>query len=181
VAFIRTGDLKMNRREAGRALLVGAFAMGMPAAGFAQAMAGPMGEAERRHAMDTLRVGSVALRSSQLAQSRARMPRAREFANFEVMEQTTIADIIREMSGMTPPPPDRRAMAMMANLERARGRAFDMAYVMAQIDGHQELLQIQERYLSEGRNMHHRHIAMLARGQIKEHLRLLSDIRAGRA
>ena len=170
----------MNRREAARNLLVGALALGTPAAAMAQAMAMPMGDAERRHAMDTLRVGGLALRTSQMAQGKARGPRVREFADFEVAEQTTIAEIIREMSGMTPPPPDARARTVMARLERAQGRAFEDAYVAAQIEGHNELLGIQERYLREGRNMHHRHVAMLARGQIKEHLTLLNDIRARR-
>lgn len=171
----------MNRREAGRNMLVGALALGMPAATFAQAMAMPMGEPERRHAMDTLRVGGLALRTSQIAQGKARSLRVREFADFEVAEQTTIASIIREMSGMTPPPPDARAQAVIARLDRAPPRAFEPAYVAAQTDGHQELLAIQERYLADGRSMHHKHIAMLARGQIREHLRLLADIRAGRA
>lgn len=171
----------MNRREAGRNLLVGTLALGMPAATYAQTMAMPMGDAERRHAMDTLRVGGLALRTSQMAQGKARGLRVREFADFEVAEQTTIASIIREMSGMAPPPPDAKAQAVMARLDRARGRPFEMEYVMAQTDGHQELLAVQERYLADGRSMHHKHIAMLARGQIKEHLRLLADIRAGRA
>lgn len=171
----------MNRREAGRNLLVGALALGMPSAALAQAMAAPVGDAERRHATDTLRVGSLALKSSQIAQVKARTPRVKEFADFEVAEQTTIAEIVRDLSGLTPPPPDAKAQAVLARLDAASGRAFETAYVTAQTDGHQELLQIQERYLSEGRNAHMRHVAMLARGQIKEHLKLLDDIRAGRA
>ena len=171
----------MNRREIGRNLLVGALALGVPTGAFAQAMAAPMGDAERRHATDTLRVGSLALKSSQLAQTKARGLRVREFADFEVTEQTTIAQIIRETTGMAPPPPDAKAQAVMTRLTAAQGRAFETAYVTAQTDGHNELLQIQERYLAEGRDPHMRHVAMLARGQIKEHLRLLSDIKAGRA
>jgi putative membrane protein len=171
----------MNRREAGRNLLVGALALGAPTTAFAQAMAAPMGPAEQRHATDTLRVGSLALKSSQVAQGKARAPRVKEFADFEVAEQTTIAQIINETTGMAPPPPDAKATAVMAKLNGASGKAFETAYVQAQTDGHQELLQIQERYLSEGRDPHMRHVAMLARGQIKEHLKLLEDIRAGRA
>ena len=45
-----------------------------------------------------------------------------------------------------------------------------------QVEGHSQLLAVQERYLAYGRVPSIRHIAMLARGQIREHLRLLSDI-----
>lgn len=170
----------MNRREAGRNLLLGALAIGVPGQALAQAMA-QMGDAERMHATDTLRVGSLALQTSQIAQTKAQKPKVKEFAGFEVTEQTTIAQIINETSGLTPPAPDAEARAVMERLQAARGGAFDTAYIAAQIDGHQKLLAIQERYLSTGRNPHMRHVAMLARGQIKEHLQLLNDMRSGRA
>jgi len=141
---------------------------------------GPGGDPERRAAFETLRIGSLALQTSQLAQSRARGYRVREFADFEVAEQTTIAQIIRESTGLTPPPPDPMARDVMARLQNARGADFERAYVAAQIDGHQKLLAVQDRYLSVGRDPGMRHVAMLARGQINEHLRLLSDIRDGR-
>ena len=82
---------------------------------------------------------------------------------------------------MAPPPPDAEARATMTKLDAATGKAFETAYVTAQIDGHSRLLTVQERYLASGRNPDFRHVAMLARGQIKEHLKLLSDIRSGRA
>ena len=80
---------------------------------------------------------------------------------------------------MAPPPPDAKATAVMTRLNAASGRAFDTAYITAQTDGHNELLQIQERYLSSGRNPHMRHIAMLARGRITEHLADLASLRSG--
>ncbi|WP_187144435.1 hypothetical protein [Microvirga massiliensis] len=48
---------------------------------------------------------------------------------------------------------------------------------MGQIEGHRELLQIQERYLaSNPQNREHMNVAKLARGMIKEHIALLDDI-----
>ena len=141
---------------------------------------GSGGDAERRHATDTLRIGGVALQTSEIAERRASRYGVKQFAGFEVAEQSTIADIIREATGMTPPPPDAGARAMMARLNAARGAAFDMAYVRGQLDGHRDLLAVQERYLAEGRDPDMRHVAMLARGQIKEHLMLLNDLRTGR-
>lgn len=170
----------MDRRAFGTTLLLGA--LGAAAAPvLAQDRFGPgpgdgrMGPAERRHAMDTLMVGSVALQTSQLAQSRALRPQVREFAGFEVEEQTGIAQIIGEMmGGAMPPPPPPADARMIAGLQRARGAGFDRMYLMGQMDGHRRLLDIQERYIREGRDPHHRHIAMLARGRIMEHL---ADIR----
>ena len=170
----------MNRREVGRTLLMGAMTFGVPTAAFAQAMASEsMGDAERRHAMDTLRVGGLALQSSQVAQRKASGAAVKKFAGFEVDEQTTIAQIIKESTGMAPPPPDAKAKAVMDKLNAASGRAFDTAYITAQTDGHNELLQIQERYLASGRVPAMRHVAMLARGQIKEHLAHLATLRSG--
>lgn len=173
----------MNRREAGRALVMGTMgtiAVALPAAVLAQGMPG-LGAPETEHATDTLKVGGLALKTSQLAQSKAKAFRVVEFAEFEVAEQTMIAQIIQEATGMAPPAPDARDQATLAAMQRLSGKAFEAGYVAAQIDGHNKLLAIQERYLATGRNADFRHVAMLARGQIKEHLKLLSDIRSGRA
>ena len=57
------------------------------------------------------------------------------------------------------------------------GAAFDKDYVALQIQGHQELLKIQESYLQQSAgNREMTNVAKLARGQIKEHLALLQDI-----
>ena len=130
----------------------------------------PMGPAEQRHVMETLAIGSVALEASRMALSRSGRPMVRRFANFEVEEQTGVAQILREVSGMGPPPPSPADRAMMNRLARARGAAFDREYIMGQMDGHRRLLRVQERYLADGRNMHNRHIAILASGRIREHL-----------
>jgi putative membrane protein len=165
----------MNRRQLGQTLLMGAVAAGaMPAMALAQG--GAMGEAERDHVTNTLRVGGLALQSSQVALRKGSMTPVKDFATFEVEEQTTIAQIIREMTGMAPPPPDAKAQAVMTKLNAASGAAFDRDYIAAQLDGHRELLAIQERYLAAGRDPHHRHVTMLARGQIKEHIKLLTNL-----
>ncbi|WP_121114787.1 DUF4142 domain-containing protein [Croceibacterium ferulae] len=168
----------MNRRELGGALLLGAVATagaGIPAVAWAQ---GATGAAEQRHAMETLRNGSLALMTSQLAQQKARSATVKEFAGLEVAEQTTIAQIIRESKNMTPPPPGAMEQDVMARLNSASGRSFDRAYVAAQIDVHQRLLEAQETYLAAGQDMPTRHVAMLARTQIMEHLTLLGKMRA---
>jgi putative membrane protein len=58
----------------------------------------------------------------------------------------------------------------------AAGPAFDHDYVADQLDGHKELLKIQESYIASGRNRDQVNIAKLARGQIMEHIDLLQTI-----
>jgi predicted outer membrane protein len=140
----------------------------------------PMGEPERRHAMETLLVGAVALETSRLALSRANRPLVRQFADFEAEESTTVAQIIGELTGMAPPPPPPAERRMIDRLARARGGAFDREYLIGQLAGHQRLLAIQDSYLASGRNRHHRHIAMLARGRIREHIRELQLLQTSR-
>lgn len=164
----------MDRRTFGASLVAGMVGLGATPV-LAQGMRGrgdmmPMGAAEQRHVMDTLAIGSVALESSRLAQSRAARPMVRQFANFEVEEQTGVATILREVSGMAPPPLSLADRAALDRLARTRGAAFEREYLLAQVDGHRRLLRVQDNYLSQGRNMHNRHIAILARGRILEHL-----------
>ncbi len=170
----------MDRRTFGASLIGGALALGAAPA-VAQRRRAPMnmamGPAERRHAMDTLMIGSAALATSRLAQSRGNHPLVRQFAQFEIEENTTLAQIIGELSGMVPPPPAPRDRQLLDQLQDARGASFDRLFITGQIDAHQRARQVQERYLAQGRNTHHRHIAMLSRGRILEHLRELELIR----
>lgn len=183
----------MNRRQLGVGLLGGAAATLCACAAIdpmyqgtgRSAMAGGpmgghgggMGAPEQRHVIETALTGQVALRSSQLALQRTQNPGVRQFAQFEIEEQTGVATVLSEVSGMPPPPLDARRQAMLASLERVPpGPGFDRAYLEAQRMGHEELLRIQEEYLRSGRNMHNRHIAILASGRIREHLSDLSGL-----
>ena len=166
----------MDRRTFGTTMLLGSLGLAAaPAVGQGRCMGQmmqmmQMGPAERRHHMDTMMVGAVALETSRLAQSRAADPMVRRFADFEVEEQTTISEILNEMMRMPPPPPPAADRRMMEQLASLRGRDFDRMYLQGQLSGHQRLLQIRDTYLSQGRQPHHRHIAMLARGRIREHI-----------
>lgn len=169
----------MDRRTFGASLIGGALALGAAPAVAQRSMRMnmTMGPAEQRHARDTLMIGNVALLTSRLAQSRGNHPLVRQFAQFEVEESTTVAMIIRDLTGLTPPPPMGADRRMIDQLEDMRGAQFDRMYITGQLDGHRRLREVQDRYLSQGRNTHHRHIAMLARGRILEHIRELELIR----
>jgi len=172
----------ISRREAGALALLTALVGGTASAHEEVRRPGPhhgMGltVGDQRYAMDTLSAGSAALLTSRMALSRAASQTVRQFAEFEVREQTGIAQILTEISGMrSPPPPDPRMAAMADQLRRTGGSVFDRLYVQGQIEGHTQLLRIQETYLRGGRNPHIRHIALLSRGQILDHLTVLRHL-----
>ncbi len=150
----------------------------MPA-GQAGAMgAARLGQAEMQHMQQTLQIGSVALETSRLAQQKARNENLKQFAGFEVAEQTTIAQVLTD----EPDPPaavlDPAHQAMLQRLVAASDPAFDREYVLGQLQGHQELFQIQQAFLQNQPSMGTDavHIAMLARTTIQMHLVMLQEL-----
>lgn len=151
-----------------------------------------MGEAEARHAADTTTAGLMALETSRIALKKAQNPKVKEFAQLEVAEQETIADVLKSMrdqsvpaSGQVKAPSaevvqtnlDAKGKAMAEKLQKAEaGAAFDRDYVQGQIEGHNQLLEIQETYLKTGKDRENLNVTKLMRGQIKEHLTLLQDM-----
>jgi putative membrane protein len=154
-----------------------------------------LGQAEMQHMQQTLAGGTVALQTSEMALQKAQNPHVKQFAQFERDEQTTIAEVLRSFqepaatatagqartgagggaAGSAPEIPADKAR-MMQQLQQASGAEFDRMYIEGQMQGHQELLQIQETYLRSGRNREHVNVAKLARGHIKEHLARLQEI-----
>src|SRR3954468_13233311 len=55
--------------------------------------------AEAKHMQDTKRVGAVALATSRLALQKAQNASVKQFAQFEVAEQETIAEVLKSMQG----------------------------------------------------------------------------------
>jgi predicted outer membrane protein len=154
----------------------------------AQTAAGAMGEAEMKHAQETKKVGALSLATSRVALTVAGDAKVKQFAQWEVAEQETIADILRSMEaeggnaeGALRPPTeaeteaslDQAGKTKLAELKAMTGADFDKAYLAAQADGHKRLLQIQEDYLKVGQNREHLSVTKLARGQIKEHITIL--------
>jgi putative membrane protein len=150
---------------------------------------GQMGQAETQHIHDTLRMGALALATSKVALEKARHPLVKQFAQFEVTEQQTIAEVLEGLHGAlsttatvgqatnsgAEPLLDDEGRQMLQKLQRAKAStAFDSNYIAAQIDGHQQLLRIQETYLASGKNLINLSLAKLARAQITEHLALLN-------
>jgi putative membrane protein len=143
-----------------------------------------MDGAEIKHMTDTIQVGATALATSKMALQKGQNDLVKQFAKFEVAEQETIAEIINSMQGASTTgvgarasvKKDEQAQVMLKKLDPLKGAEFDAEYLKGQKDGHQQLLRIQEAYLSSGKNRDQMNVAKLARGQIKEHLTLIDYI-----
>jgi len=173
----------MDRRH----VLLGLAGMTLTSAAFAQsgASSGPggsaaMGQAEQQWMQQTMLVGSVAMKSSELAIQKADDDDVKQFAKFEADEQKGVAEVLRSMmdgAATTQPQVDQKHAAMMEKLGQAKGKAFDRAYVQGQTEGHQELLQIQETFIKSGStNREAMNVAKLAASRIREHIEVLQDI-----
>ncbi len=180
----------MNRRYAFRALAAagGATILALNSSTAWSASAAAMGEAEMKHAQETKKVGALSLATSRVAVATASDAKVKQFAQWEVAEQETIADILKSMEavdgkaeGALHPPTEAETEALLdeegkeklADLKAMSGADFDKAYLAAQSDGHKKLLQIQEDYLKVGQNREHLSVTKLARGQIKEHITII--------
>lgn len=167
-----------------------------PAPAPAMKMDTPIGptvsDAMTEHMKRTMAVGSLSLATSRIAIKKAKSAAVKQFAGFEVAEQDTIADILKgkmmpgaKPSGEIKPPTDAEVAGNLdakakATVEKmhamAAGTEFDRDYVKAQIEGHEELLKIQQDYLKVADNADETNIAKLAMGMIKEHLTLLHEL-----
>jgi putative membrane protein len=187
----RSEEISMIRRQLLTALAATAFAPAILVAPQVFAAAAETGEAEKKHADMTKKVGSLSLATSRLAVEMATANMVKMFAKFEVAEQETIADILKSMEvekaeGTLMVPSDAEVEAMLdpagkealATLKGLNGTGFDKAYVAAQLDGHKKLLTIQEDYLKVGQNREHLSVAKLARGMINEHIDHLTMLKA---
>ncbi len=154
-------------------------------------MSGQMDQADMHHMQQTMQLGMVALETSRVALNKAQNADLKQFANFEVQEQTTLAEVLRSMmdpsataaTGQTggmqgDMQMDASARDMLETLQaKQAGADFDKAYLDGQLQGHRNLLQVQEQYLqSNPQSREHANVARMARAQIREHIALLEEM-----
>ncbi|HEX2137174.1 MAG TPA: DUF4142 domain-containing protein [Microvirga sp.] len=162
-------------------------------------------QAEIEHIQRTMTAGTVTLQAANFAVDKAQHPRVKRFAGFERDEQNTLLEVLRSMAdpaatastspqaaeataqnapqnpaqaaATAPVIPPESADAMERIAQAQPGPDFDRAFVQLQLDRHRDLLQIQDRYLAANpQTGGQKAIAMLARGQIREHIAELEAI-----
>jgi predicted outer membrane protein len=125
----------------------------------------------------TLAAGNFSKQISQLAVTNANHPRVKEFAEFEVAEQTTVAQVLTDSANPPPLALGTQQAEVMGQLQAQSGKDFDSAYVQAQIAGHRQLLTIQQAFLNAAMaGQEYEPIAVMARMVIQMHLTMLQDL-----
>jgi putative membrane protein len=154
---------------------------------------------DKTHIMQTQMVGGLALETSRMALEKAQGTWVKQFAEFEIAEQETVAAVLKDMtepqttastaaSPTSGRPEDHAAPSLgpqagpvADRLSKLSGAEFDRQYLSAQLEGHQQLLQIQDALLKAGTAPREQmDVARLAKTQISEHLVLLRLIQTMR-
>jgi putative membrane protein len=147
-------------------------------------------DAQQKHIMETMAIGSLSLLLSRIALPKVTQPMLKQFAQFEIAEQETVADVLKAIQTNAKPKGTIQAPTdaeLMQNLDAAGkgsvaklraqhpGAQFDRDYIRYEVEGHRKLLDVQEVYLKAPDNLEQTNFAKLARTMIKEHLALLAD------
>jgi predicted outer membrane protein len=126
---------------------------------------------------NTLMLGTLSQQASTLAAERTRNANVKQFAQFEVAEQMTMAQVLTNENHPKPVSLDPTNAAVLTRLQAESDKGFDKAYVQAELTIHDELLNAQQAFLNiQPSDDDYRHIAMLARTTIQMHLALLHDL-----
>ena len=128
----------------------------------------------------TLTIGAVSLQTSQVASEKATDPMVKEFAMLEVGEQAAVASVLSATeTGAQPPEMPEDQMAMVTQMtDMEAGAEFDRMYIEGQIDGHNQLLEIQRSIAADTEPTVEVVTARLAEQAIMSHLAMLAHIQA---
>lgn len=130
------------------------------------------------YVQQTLLVGTVAMKTSEIALQKATDQNVKKFAELEVAEQKAIASVLSATpDGKQAPqlPPERQKLIDDLNSKQA-GPDFDQAYLQGQIEGHNELLKIQQTMSGEKEASVEAVTARLAEQGVASHLAMLGLI-----
>jgi putative membrane protein len=127
--------------------------------------------------LPALQGGDFATATSQLAATKASNASVKTFATLEIAEQAAVATAFGSEPGAAGISEDKAAL--LAQLEAAEGAEFDMMYIEAQIDGHEELLKIHQSYARNGDDPMARGASLVGVTGIQTHLVMLESIQRG--
>jgi putative membrane protein len=164
-----------------RGLLVG-FSILTATADIALAQTKLHRDEELQHALSMMSYGAAALDIAKLGVSKAANEDVRIFAQDEVAEQESLAEVLRSIMGdsHSVEPPQTAKIDMKGWISKLRdieGSDFDRLFVDDQLGVHKEMLQAQTSFLSRSQDKWHRALASIARSHIVEHTGRLARLR----
>jgi len=158
-----------------RSILVGAAALGLlPTISAARAQTAAATAVDQAK-LPALMGGDFATATSQLALEQSSSDVVKTFAQLEIAEQAAVAAAFGSAPGAAGL--SKEHAAALAQLQALEGAQFDAMYVDGQIEGHEELLEIHQRYARNGDDPMARGAAMVGVPAIQTHLAMLRGIR----
>jgi putative membrane protein len=121
------------------------------------------------------------IQSSELAKDRAQSAEVKSFAQQMVTDHAKLGEEFRstlQSANISPPPeqPDARQKAALLKLQKAKGPAFDRAYLSAQLAGHKQAVALLRKQARSSRAPQFKEFAQKALPTIEQHLSELTDL-----
>jgi putative membrane protein len=122
------------------------------------------------------------IKSSELAQDRAQSDEVKSFAKQMIADHTKIGEdfksVLQAAKIQLPPErPDAKQKATLLKLQKAKGPAFDKAYLSAQLAGHKQAVALVGKYAKTGRTPQFKELAQKTLPTLQQHLSELTDLR----
>jgi putative membrane protein len=126
------------------------------------------------------------IKSSELAQERAQSSEVKSFAQQMIADHTKAGNEFKstlQSANITPPPeePDAKQKATLSKLSKAKGKAFDQAYVNAQLQAHQEAVSLFRNYSKAGKTEPLKNFAAKTLPTLEHHLHMVQGLKKGGA
>ena len=156
-----------------------AFAADPPATAAAPATSAP---ATSTFLTNTAAANLFEIDSSKLALSKTKSDKVKTFANEMVTDHTAAGEKFKQAvaeAKLTPPAEklDAKHQALLDDLKKKDGTAFDKAYIDAQYQGHVETVAMFEAYARSGDNARMKKLASELLPTLKKHLEHVTALR----
>ena len=119
--------------------------------------------------------GTASMKMSEMAEKQASGDAVKKFAKLEVEEQETVSNLLKE-SGVQKPEMTAEMDAMMQQLETAQGKQFDQTYLRMQTQGHEKLLELNQKAAAKDEMKPQVIVAKMAVPAIKSHIAMIEMI-----
>lgn len=125
--------------------------------------------------------GMFEVQSSELALQKATDSKVKEFAKMMVTDHQAANDKLKStvQSAQLPSPPtelDAKHKKIMDKLQSASGRAFDRAYIDAQLKAHKEAVELFSNYAKKGQNKELQDFAQQTLPTLEQHLKQVRSL-----
>lgn len=142
----------------------------------------PVNQMTRTFIRQAAEGGQFEIQSSEIAQQRAESSEVKSFARKIIDDHTeankNLAQTARQ-AGTTVPEPTlaKKHTDIIADLRKKSGAQFDRTYVEAQVDAHQEAVQLFDDYSKKGDNAQFKQFATTTLPKLRQHLDLAKELK----